>query len=182
MCGRQLQILRPPLLRRLAAGAKARYRHREVGASGGEVHALADQSGLSGLAAPLEAVEQPTQRPQVVWVDLSAGQCAAEPKILAINHLSLCRAALFRQQRTQRVRREVVLQRERAKRRRPRRTCLGGRRSRPPTCLQRWLTTARTARCGFAGTEAQVSLPRENAPVRLRRRHVAQRGWAMRLA
>jgi hypothetical protein len=40
MCGRQLQILRPPLLRRLAAGAKARYRHREVGASGGEVHVV----------------------------------------------------------------------------------------------------------------------------------------------
>ena len=81
MCGRQLQILRPPLLRRLAVGVKARYRHRRSARAAAKSTSLADQSGLSGLAAPLEAVEQPAQRPQVVWVDLSAGQCTAEPKI-----------------------------------------------------------------------------------------------------
>jgi hypothetical protein len=117
MCGRQLQILRSPLLRRLAVGVKARYRHRRSARAAAKSTSLADQSGLSGLAAPLEAVEQPAQRPQVVWVDLSAGQRTAEPKILAINHLSLCRAALFQQQRTQRV----VLQRAKAASNMPRR-------------------------------------------------------------
>jgi hypothetical protein len=53
MCGRQLQILRPPLLRRLAAGARARYRHRRSARAAAKSTSLADQSGLSGLAAPL---------------------------------------------------------------------------------------------------------------------------------
>ena len=87
----------------LAAGAKAGHRHGQIGAGGGEVHALADERGLRSLAAPLEAVQQPAQGPQVVRVNLRAGQCAAEAEILAIDHLGFRSPALLQQQSAERV-------------------------------------------------------------------------------
>ena len=41
----------------IPAGAEAGHRDWQIGASGGEVYALADQIGLPGLAPALEAVE-----------------------------------------------------------------------------------------------------------------------------
>jgi hypothetical protein len=45
--------------RGLAAGAKAGHRHGQIGAGGGEIHALADNRGLRTLATPPKAVQQP---------------------------------------------------------------------------------------------------------------------------
>src|SRR5271165_2614959 len=66
-------------------GAETGHRYRHVGTSGGKFHALADEPGLRRLAAPLEAVEQPAHRPQIVRMDLRSGQRAAKSKVLAID-------------------------------------------------------------------------------------------------
>ena len=79
------------MLRRVAAGAEAGHRHRQVGARGGKVQALADEPGLCGLAASFEAVERPAQGPEIVRVDLRAGQRTAEAEVLAIHRLGFRR-------------------------------------------------------------------------------------------
>src|SRR4051794_13101537 len=86
---------------RTTAGAKAGHRHRLIGAGGGEVKALSDQRGFRNLAAPLKAVQQPAQRPQIVGMDLSARQRAPETEILPIDTLGLCRSPLLQEQRTE---------------------------------------------------------------------------------
>src|SRR5262249_31744791 len=63
------------------ACAEAGHSHRHVGPRRGNLHTLADQRGLRRFTTSFEAVEQPTQRPDIVRMDLGARQRATKPEV-----------------------------------------------------------------------------------------------------
>jgi hypothetical protein len=66
----------------LTASTEAGDGHIQVGAGGSEVQALADEGGFHGFVTAVEAVEEAAQGPEIVGVDLGAGQTAAQAEIL----------------------------------------------------------------------------------------------------